>query len=367
MKPAIILYLILACLLTSCYEPYITDTDTDYSALVVDGMITDDAVPYHIRLSYATPYNSGEILQPARLATVYITDNLGITYLFNEFDYGDYVSNPAEFIGIPGKLYTLHIITKEGQEYESEPQRLFPEVYPDSVYAEYDYKKILNNITGLEVIKHGANILVDIRTIADTLPRFRFTLSMVTQYFYTIQKEYLPSDFFYCWQTSNVYSDINITGEKHIINTVSINKHEVCFIEDYNRFLAITYIKGSSGPSPTDYYQSFDVHNRSIYLNQYTLNSEAYSYYKSMDEQLQSEGKIFDPIAVQLNGNIKCVSSPEKKALGFFETSSVSYYAYKVDFRNLNNDQPSLIKVPYILPTEPDGCLINVVPDFWVY
>jgi len=172
--------------------------------------------------------------------------------------------------------------------------------------------------------------------------------------------------YFYCWQTCDANSDINITGEKYNTSTVSINKHVVCFIEDADHCYAKTYIYGSSGAFETDYYQFFEVYNRIIYIHQYALNSEAYDYYKSMDEQLRSEGKLFDPIAVQLYGNINCITNPGLKALGFFEASSVSDFAYKVDFRNLDNDQPSLTQVPYILPDAYNGCLIDAVPPFWV-
>jgi len=105
---------------------------------------------------------------------------------------------------------------------------------------------------------------------------------------------------------------------------------------------------------------------RIIYLNQYTLNNEAYLYYKSIDELLRSEGKLFDPIASQINGNIKCLTKQENKVFGFFEASSVSNTSYKVDFQNLINAQPSITKIPYLLPPEPKGVWENKVPPFWV-
>jgi hypothetical protein len=117
---------------------------------------------------------------------------------------------------------------------------------------------------------------------------------------------------------------------------------------------------------PTADSRTFVITHRVLYLNTYSLNNETYLYYKGMDEQLQSEGKLFDPVAAQLNGNIKCISDPEKKALGFFEASSVSYSAYKISFRDLINSQPSIIKTPYILPPALKGCWINKIPSFWI-
>jgi hypothetical protein len=86
-----------------------------------------------------------------------------------------------------------------------------------------------------------------------------------------------------------------------------------------------------------------------------------------MNAQLLSEGKMFDPIATQLVGNIKCVTDPNKKTFGFFETSAVSHISCRVDFRNLNNEQPSITRIPLKMPSAPTGCYINKVPDFWVY
>jgi len=87
------------------------------------------------------------------------------------------------------------------------------------------------------------------------------------------------------------------------------------------------------------------------------LNNETYLYYKSLNQQMLSEGKLFDPVAAQLIGNIKCTTDPMKKAIGFFEASSVSYFEYVVDFRNSANSQPVLIKTSYIMPPEPDGAI----------
>jgi hypothetical protein len=105
---------------------------------------------------------------------------------------------------------------------------------------------------------------------------------------------------------------------------------------------------------------------RILYLQQYTLNNETYEYNKDMNLQLQSEGKLFDPIAANLNGNIKCITDPYIKAFGFFEASSVNRTAYKIDFRNLTDNQPSITEITYTLPPESSGYEINSLPAFWI-
>jgi len=371
MRRSIILSITLTIFLASCYEPYYPRVNSNQKVLVVNGMITDEYASYQIQLSYAAPFDSTGTGTPVDNAKVYVTDNLGKKFSFYYYGNGYYVSSPMEFTGHPGNAYNLHIITPDGEEYESDSQRLFPEVHPDSVYSEFDYKEILEKSSGSMVLSHGGDILVDVKNHSDTLPHFRFAANLVTQYFYSVCPMFQSCILYYCWQTDNANSDINLTGGEYSIGSASINKHNVCFIDDNLFYYGIVYTSRSTGGStyyavPTTQYQSFQIVNRILYLQQYTLNNETYEYYKNINLQLQSEGKLFDPIAAQLYGNIKCISDPYVKALGFFEASSVSHSAYKIDFRNLTDNQPSIKQISYILPPASNGCEINNFPAFWI-
>ena len=340
-------------LLASCYKVYDPHIDTSEKVLVVNGMITNKGDSYHILLTYAETINTGGTGLPVSAAQVFVTDDLNNSYIFNEKGIGEYISDSLQFTGIPGRTYRLHITIPDGAEYESYPQRLFPEVYPDSVYAEFDSQETISQITGLKVLTYGANILTDIRNESDTLPRFRFTTNLVTEYVFVDCPPFALCDIYYCWQTENANPNIDLTGGVYSTNSASVNKHAFCFIDDNLYCYSLIY------------FRPFMVSSRIIYLKQYTLNNETYLYYKSLDNQIQSEGKLFDPIAAQLNGNIKCITNQEKKAIGFFEASSVSYTSYKVDFRNLINAQPTITKIPYILPPEPKAYWKNKIPPFW--
>lgn len=186
---------------------------------------------------------------------------------------------------------------------------------------------------------------------------------------------------FYCWQTVNANTNIDMTEGEYFLNSASIKKFPVCFLDDINNIWAAIYnckvnMADTTGSAIAAGYQSYEINHRILYLNQYTINNDTYLYYKSLDEQMQSEGKLFDPVASQLTGNIKCITDAGKKAIGFFEASSVSYYAYIVDFRDLVNSQPTLVKTPYIMPPELNGCQINRlgigaihpnIPSFWIH
>ena len=374
----------IAGLTTSCYKVYEPRIDNSNKVLVINGLITNKTEAYHVILTYADAFNSTTSELPVKAANVYVTDNLENSYIFHEGDNGNYISDSLQFTGMPGRVYRLHIITSDGVAYESDPQRIFPEVNPDSIYAEFDNQEILERYTGLKVNTHGADILIDIRNQSDSLPRYRFTSNLVMQYYeyYLIQKNWNdPCIHFdiYCWKTVNANSNFNLTDEEYSLNSASIKKHQICFLDDNYNVYAMKYglevnWADTTGIPTRRGFQFILIHHRILYLNQYTLNNETYLYYKSLYEQLQSESKLFDPIAVQLTGNIKCISDPEKRAIGFFEASSVNNSAYIVDLRNLKNSQPTLIKTPYILPPEFSGCRINRlgsrfnnVPSFWIF
>ena len=347
----------------SCYEPYFPEVEALKKVMVVNALITNENAPYHISLSYAESFDSTSKVIPLTSAEVIVTDNHGNHYLFQESDSGDYVSDPFQFTGIPGHTYTLHINSQDGYEYESDPQFL-PDAYsPDKTYAEYDYKETFSQQNGKTVLSHGAKILTDIENQTDSIARFRFTSNLVIQYFFPKCPMFGTCSYYYCWKSHNANPDINLPGREYGVNSASITRHEVCFVDENPTCYALNYAQGSQVITE---YKFFDIHNRLIYLNLYGLNNDAYLYYKSMGKQLKSDGKLFDPIAVQIVGNIKCISNPGNMVFGFFEASSISNSAFNIDFRNLTNGQPSIKAIKYILPPEPKGCRVDTAPPFWV-
>lgn len=376
MKPVTHLIIICCGFLVSCYKPYTAKIDSDKKILVVDGMITNEMSSYRISLSYASPFYSDETREPVNSARVYVTDDLDNYYLFNESVNGNYKSDSLKFTGQPGRTYTLCIETPDGEIYMSGPQKLNPVFCPDTVYAEVDYQETLSRFNQILVIILGANILVDVSNQTDTLPHFRFTSNLVKLYIYILNipppQFDPPPHTFYCWQSDDANPDVNLASNEYSLNTSSINRHAVYFTNDEIYVEGRIYDRGPQEPDlsytalATPERQSYTIIHRILYLNQYSLNNETYLYYKRMDEQLRSEGKLFDPIAVQLPGNINCTTTPGKIVFGFFEVSSVSRTSYMIGFRNPRNNQYSIKKIPYIQLPQLNGCWINKVPPFWI-
>ncbi len=62
----------------------------------------------------------------------------------------------------------------------------------------------------------------------------------------------------------------------------------------------------------------------SILVKQQVLAKEAYEFYRLLKANTESIGTIFDPQPMELPGNIKCISNPAEKVIGFLTASSIT-------------------------------------------
>jgi len=358
MKKDIIIILAMLGLFTCCKKIYDPQINTQLDALVVEGLITNLNGPYAVRLSKAVPYDSTSSRLTVNGALVTITDNSQNSYPLSESGNGVY-NTDVNFIGISGKSYTLHIETPQGDIYESSAQELPESPSFDSIHGFILTKESLveipNNETMLKYVD-GVNVLLDLnKQSSGLLPSCRFKSSLLLEYTYTEQQKGpfspQPRRFFY-WTTFSLGNNENITGTKYNTTNSSIKNHSLCFLPT---------AKSSYGIGDTLYISNFI-----LITKQYNLNSESYNYYKGVNEQLASEGKLFDPIASQLNGNIKCINHSEKLALGLFEASSVQTVTYKVRPHE-REKTATFYRINNLDPMPGSGVTINTPPDFWVY
>jgi hypothetical protein len=350
MRRMIILVAIILGIITSCKELYDPKIDTVGTRLVVDGLITDEAKSYSIKLTKALPFNNNgdmNVYTSVSKAKVTVSDDCGYTYHFIEIDSGGvYMSDPAEFIGVPGRSYTLSIKTIDNKEYRSAPQLLLPNNFNVTVSADFGSRDQLvedGSGTFIKTTMDGVNILYDIENI-DTLTRFRFGHKTYKQYVETGKTTIR------CWGLMPDYDLVNIT-DNYNTSTKNIEKHNVCFIPNAKN--------GSIIIEGTDYVVIVSKFITKII--QYRLNDESYQFYKNVNTLITATNKIFDPITLQVKGNIKCISDNNDEVLGFFEASSavVSYYA-------LNPGSKELQFIKSYEPPHDFGCP-TTPPDFWVW
>jgi len=316
----------------SCSEIYIPDVNTNTEALIVEGLITNGSGPFSIKLSKALPIDSNsvgnyDLVNDAKLT---IKDNENKTFELINMGNGNY-NTPVTFSAKTGNKYTLHIQSKDGSIYESNPQELLPAQSYDKIHGIYTTQSYLNSSKELATVP-GAEILVDLFksvSTTDYVPSCRFTSNVTLQYTYTYTENNpitgIPiTDWHWLvfgWKSFDLDENENITEEKSTKASALILNHSVAFMpfgtDSYN-FITPLY--------PQIYYY--------LRVNQYTMTDDAYRFYKAANNQLAATGKIFDPITSQLYGNMKCISNPSKIVLGLFEVSSVLKHAFVVSSGN---------------------------------
>ena len=406
MKQPVFLFILILSLCMSCVKVYNPNINAPQDALVVDGLITNEVKTYWIRLTMSSAFdnpNAGyKFVTGAKLS---ISDNLWNNYTVTEFKNGMYFTDSTQLVGIPGRTYTLHIATDDGNIYESSPQEILSSTSEDSVYVANTTKTILvsDGFGGYnQITTAGIDLLTDITNNGDVLPRFRFKSTITTESFFSQSKPNPNPDLpdltvnSYWWNAGSTDDLVNLTGEQYTTTSLNIQAHVICFVPKVIAvtqhrapaiFVDTTVVPGDTvhihigtfdtiiiakpdtailktNVFPTDTTIFAAVNSRIIKVSKYRLNNETYQYYKNINLLLSAQGKIFDPITTQFKGNITCLNNPQKLALGFFEASYVR--------TNVYTNKPGEIKVYQIQnysPPSSNGFLMYLnggPPYFWI-
>jgi hypothetical protein len=360
MKLKFILPVITVLSLVSCKEAYNPVIDKGANAIVVEGLITNLKESYKIKISMATPYDSTTNNTFLTGASVSIKDDQGNTYtMHNENSPEYYYSDTSEFIAIPGRSYSLHIEMPNGDIYESKAQKLLSPATIDSIHGittnkNYWYYDELGNITYKMV--YGAETLMDLSYNSDLVFQFRFDNILIKcysfMYMYTPEMILANVPFpppkncagavcpylIYNWKKFNLNTANNLSTETHNLISNEIKNSSVCFFPLDSAFCPTRYVVDSCATDIRGNTECAIIRQpggpegKILETRVYALNQESAVYYRELNKQLSYEGKLFDPVAVQLEGNIKCTSNPYKLALGLFEVSACTTKSYWLNF-----------------------------------
>lgn len=314
MKKYIVL---LAILFSACKKYYIPEVDKMQSLISISGLLSNESGSLYVTIANSTPFGSKEYGSNVDNAKVYITDDLGNVIDIPFSASGIYRNR--DFIGDMERIYTLHVFTANGDEYISSPQKMPVPNKQDSVYGAYEEKEYLTqsfNNSYFLTREKGVNIYSNLSSTTDDLPRSRFEALVTVLYMYQIPTNMMPITV-YCWNSFNPNVLPSVTTDKFARNEKVVKQQNVCF-----------------------FVNNLDTHVTSDYQTtllgwllqtwKYNLSKEAHDYYIQVNNQLQADGKLFDPLPKQLKGNMKCVNRPDDIVLGFFEVSSVNRYYYRL-------------------------------------
>ena len=344
-----------------CSELYDPLLDVPENILVVEGLLTDTPGPHYVKLFRSAPFNQQQNQLPLQNAVVQVEDNAGHIEIFNEVTPGNYQSTQG-FRAIPERKYTLKIITPDGEQYYSRPQLLIPVAREiESLTGKYMDDKIVETPTneGEVIIEYieAIEVLGDVWNIPGTFPRMRFEVDVMIQY-WMMEEQRNPNNpdppVFFCRIRNRTGDYPNITkAREHNVSRDIVN-HNFGYI-----------------PKEKKYYQgtrSFGyIDRRIIILDQYSLNEESYNYYRNLEKLINAEGKLFDPVAVRLDGNLYSSDDETKIALGFFEVSGKASSTFAMNpepFRKTNIVFEKIHDLDHLPRHE---CSWEIIPPLWVY
>ncbi|WP_035677060.1 DUF4249 domain-containing protein [Flavobacterium limnosediminis] len=346
MKTALILKFITALLLftsiVSCTEPYQIQTETFEEAYVIEATITNELKKQQIKISktYRLEEN-GPTFESG--ADVYVEDDLGNQYEFAEQN--NVYESTIEFQALPERQYQLFINTADGREYSSAKETLTTVTEIENLSTTVVSK---DNQTGVEI---GVNSYDPTgtskyyryeyeETSKVTAPKWNRFKTILLAYpricegtefpgFETIGFELRTGESKVCFTTKN-------SIEILLTSTVSLNEDRVTNFPV--RFIANT---------------DYTIAERySILVKQYVQTLEAYTFYKTMKDMSGSESLLSPKQPGFINGNIKSVSNPKEKVIGFFEVASVSSKRIFFNFHDIFPDT--------LLPSYPWDCTEQV-------
>ncbi len=299
-------YLICLIVLGTCIDPYTPSLGKYKSVLVVEGLVTDEKMPYEVALS-RTFQSTDSAAEKVTDAVVYIIDEEGnMTNLSNSGN-GIYKTDSTQFTGVPGKTYNLHIQTSDGNKYESEPCLMIPVIGIDSVY----YAKGEEISSTQDKTLTGIEIYLDSDKESGDNSYFRwqyeetwkFQLPSPKQYNYISDTLIIPLTYVreYCWKSNKsgeILTDEILQGQEDFIQ-----KEPILFIQsDMSDRLTIEY---------------------SILLKQMSVSQKEFEFWNNLKNVNESGGTIFDTQPYSVMSNVYNVNNSEEKVLGYFSVSAV--------------------------------------------
>jgi len=349
--PGILLVVII--IFTSCREVYFPDDIISLEQVpVIQGMICEGSSPA-VSISYGMGYyENAEI--PVSDATVVITDNFGNQVELPEESAGSYRPVSDEFKGVTGRVYTLHVNTPDGNEFESDPVKINEKPVIDSIYARLGELDVFSyNPDGEPVtktnIQNGFYLFTDLSSEADSIVFCRFNTSVI-KLFSNMNLNAITPTYLYKWEAPVAIDDffsVDFTTSND--GRQIIPEHKIGYLQWID-------------DHPPNYSDSATPWV--VILKAYAITAGVYNYYNTINQQLNSDNQMFAPVPSRIITNIHCVNDPAKTVSGVFEASSmaVSYKAFLFIDKNMLRSK--------ILTSFPDtlesGSQWIDPPDFWV-
>jgi hypothetical protein len=348
-----------------CVEPYSFVIHNETKTLVVEGYISDksfnetllypsDGRYFSVRLSYSGDVTNGRpVMIPG--ASVVLKNDLGEEWAYTESNKepGVYLLLNDDFEAVGGVNYKLRILPPADEVYESEwetlPMTVTPSIGEISFYEnEIQKYKIQAGEKIIETVKGvTARINVPQNKSGDQIfYRWNYTPMWIFSAALTFEMNPVHR----CWVTSKLYLP---NYSLQVDNTGGYVK-DLFFIETINERI----------------FEDF-----SVLITQYASSERNYTFWREMQEQIQS-GTVKDSPPYNLLTNLKSAdgTKPVSGYFGVLQEQTRRWYFNSLDLSySVTNDlHSSCLADPKIIPPScydcreyPFGTASNKAPGWW--
>lgn len=206
----------------------------------------------------------------------------------------------------------------DGSRYESTPQTLTASPSISATYANYEKGRSINEL-GNEQNDHRWNVFIE------TAVARSYEMYLTWRYRGVYEFETFPED--YCKQPENDCDP----GPAHP-RQVPPGCYKYCYVTEYgNEFttaasgregLFESILEKKIASIPITYSKLYNYYKLNIY--QLSVSRQVYEYLQLLNQQITSQGTIFDVTPSPVNGNIHSIEDSDDTALGMFYAAGVT-------------------------------------------
>ncbi|EMR01475.1 DUF4249 domain-containing protein [Cesiribacter andamanensis] len=292
---------------SSCVDPYEPEIITEaQNYLVIEGALNSGA-PTELRLSRTVGLADPNTYSPERFAVVSVeSDGGNMIYLTGNAN-GIYTAPDLDLN--PAHRYRLRIQTNTSGEYLSDYVTLKPTPPIDSIHW-------VQTAEGVQLYVNTHDPLGSTRYYRWEYEETWEVRAPYRAEFEYVDRQIVPRDPIpprLCWAQENS-AQVLIGSSARLVRDVIFNQPLV-FIPHTSWKLSQRY---------------------SLLAKQYALSREAFEYYQQLKKNTEETGSFFDPLPVELRGNIYSVNNAQEPVIGYFDAGSVQEQRIYIDGSEVN-------------------------------
>ena len=324
----IILSLVLLCV--SCVEPFEPVLEESHEVLVISGMVTDRPGPHKVTVSLSSNYKQ-PVFQGVDFCIVAVVNQDGDMVHYSNTGEGVYVADlPDSFLEV-GDAASLQVITQDYQVYLSSYDTILACPELDSVYYELGYQETPDP----EFTRPGIQFYLDMSGKSTDSRNIIWQADETWEYWASLYGTHILRDWgnseafktgpiFKCWKQAPL--DYVYIGSTRSLSANELSRLPLNFVSNETDRLSVSY---------------------SLHVKQQSLSSQAYDYWRRMNDQSVESGGMYEKQPASVAGNIYNVGDPEEVVLGCFYATQLREQRLFVHNNNLFEFNVPHIKCEY--------------------